>query len=111
MKNSARHLLQCYRTWSHLRHNAGLFSLSDALLQIHRVVFPARLNDLLASKGFKRILRITDKLKSDQPVQIHCKPLHLDFLWNGVLDNNLFFKTDWTNGLSCKRVNLVRVIE
>ena len=94
MKNSARHLFQCYRTWSHLRHYAGLFSLSDALLQIHRVAFPARFNDFLANKGFKRILRITDSIKNDPHVQIHCKPLQLDFLWNGVLDNNLFFMVE-----------------
>ena len=95
MKNPIKQLQICFKTWNHLRQYSGLFSLPDALMQFHRVIFPARVNDIFAAKGLNQNLLITDvKTDFSNTVKIHCSPLKLDFLWNGNLDNNLFFMAE-----------------
>lgn len=95
MKNPIRQFYECFQTWNHLRKYAGLFSLSDASMQIYRVMLPARLIDNLAGRRFTQSLFISDDKQNDvEAVKIYCSPLKLQFLWNGRLDNNLFFMAE-----------------
>ena len=95
MKNPLNQLWCCYRSWNHLRKYHGLFCFSDASLQISRVILPARLNDFIAAKAMNRTLHIQHKnKKGHHTARIHCKPLGLDFFWNGRVDNNLFFMAE-----------------
>jgi FkbM family methyltransferase len=95
MKNPIKQLFQCILTWNQLRKYSGLFRLRDALMQMHRVLLPARLNDRSAGFGLKQHLVVSGKKSHDSSaVKIHCSPLKLDFLWNGNLDNNLFFMAE-----------------
>lgn len=95
MKNPFKQLSQCIQTWNSFRKYSGFFTIKDALMQIHRVLLPARLNDKLANKGLNQYLAISDStIHCESVVKIHCKPLKLDFFWNGKLDNNLFFMAE-----------------
>ena len=92
MKNPLKQLKHVVFWWWDLRRFPGLFSLLDALLQIHRVLLPARIIDMLGGLGFKRHLH-TNKVNSTT----HCvevPALKLTFHWQGTIDNNLFFMLD-----------------
>ena len=92
MKNPLKQLKHVVCCWWDLRRFPGLFSLLDALQQIHRVLLPARIIDMLGGLGFKRHLH-TSKVDS----KTHCvevPSLKLSFHWQGAMDNNLFFMVD-----------------
>ncbi len=95
VKNPISNLIQCFQFWRKMKQYPKLFSASDACMQLSRVLLPGRLNDNEAASGLKRSLVILDHhSKSETISKVHCKPLNIDFLWNGVVDNNLFFMAE-----------------
>jgi len=92
MKNPFRLLKQAAWHWWYLRQHCGLFSLLDAVQQIHRVLLPGRIIDILGGLGFKRHLQLSPVDSKTHCVEVPA--LKLKFYWQGRIDNNLFFMVD-----------------
>jgi FkbM family methyltransferase len=94
MKNPFTKLLLMHHTLKSLRAFPGLFSLPDAIKQIHRVLLPARVNDFLAGVQMKKMLRMHSNALRPDVARIDCLPLGVHFYWKMPLSNNLFYMAE-----------------
>ena len=72
MKNPLLKMLYCLQVWNQLRRYPELFLFSDAMMQISRVLLPARWNSFYVSKRMKATLEFDNSSNNPQePVNIH----------------------------------------
>lgn len=89
MRNPLARLWCCGQTWRKLRQYPGLFSLSDACMQLNRVIVPKRVLDWRARIGLRRQVHV---FPSEGGVfEIRLLNRDLRFFWPEAPDRNLYF--------------------
>ena len=88
MKNPLKQSIQCWRWWYQLK-SQGFFSLSEACLQLDRVILPARFAYRKAGQRLREEAQLTPM--KDGITKVALPQPQLTFYWQGPIDNNLYF--------------------
>jgi len=94
MKNPFKQAWGAFQYWRTFRKYPGVFALSDAFLQINRILVPGRLNDAHAARELDRYLQVFVNAEGEGVSRIHCSSIEIDFFWNAPVDNNMFFMVE-----------------
>ncbi|HJO08679.1 MAG TPA: FkbM family methyltransferase [Verrucomicrobiota bacterium] len=88
MKNPLIQSLRCWREWRRQQKLHDRFAFTDALMQSNRVIFPARLHTISASRRLAREAEITP---ASGAWQVCLRDSGLSFFWPSKPDQNLHF--------------------
>ena len=88
MKNPLIQSLRCWREWRRQQKLHDRFAFTDALMQSNRVIFPARLHTISASRRLAREAEIT---QASGAWQVCLRDSGLSFFWPSKPDQNLHF--------------------
>lgn len=89
MRNPLTSLWHCGTVWRTLCRYPGLFSLSDAGMQLNRVILPGRLLNLRARIGLRQQVEI--RRAGDGAFEVRLRNQGLRFFWPETPSNNLYF--------------------
>ena len=88
VKNPLNQALRCWSEWRRQQKLHGRFALSDAWMQLGRVILPARLHSRSAAKRLGNEAEIT---QADDAWRVRLCNSRLNFFWPSEPDQNLHF--------------------